>query len=103
MAELYPKKRIDIVVESTLAPDMMQMLEDQGAKGYTMISEVAGKGQRGIRNHGHVTDVFRNVLIITIVDEAMLDNILESANKLLVNYAGIVAVSDVEVMRDDHF
>lgn len=101
--KLHQKKRVEIVVEATRAHRILEMIESLGATGYTMIPEVSGKGHRGVRDEAHVSDVFRNVLIIVIAKEQLAIRIIEESQKLLTDYAGIVYVSDVWVVRDDHF
>jgi nitrogen regulatory protein PII len=103
MVQLYRKKRIEITVEAARARAIIEMIESVGAKGYTLVSEVSGKGNRGVRNDAHLSDVFRNVMIIVIAAEEIASRIIEQSPGLLENYAGIVVVSDVEVIRDEHF
>jgi len=101
--QLYPKKKIEMVVEAARAPRLLEMIEAAGAKGYTVIPEVSGKGNRGLRNEAHISDVFRNVMIITITTEEIAERIVEESQRMLENFAGIVYVSDVSVVRDEHF
>ena len=101
--QLYPKKKVELVVEASCAPKILEMIEATGAKGYTMLHEVSGKGHRGVRDDSHLTDVFRNVLIIVVAAEAIAREIVSRSQPLLENYAGIVTMSDVDVVRDDHF
>ncbi len=99
----FKKKKIEIVVEAARAQRILEMLEAEGAKGYTVIPQVSGKGHRGMRNEAHVSDVFRNVLIFVIVAEHNAQKIMEKTQPLLKDYAGIVFMSDAEVVRDEHF
>lgn len=103
MVQLYRKKRIDIIVEAARARAILEMIEAAGAKGYTLLPEVSGKGNRGVRNDARLSDVFRNVMIIVIAAEEIARRIVEQSQPLLENYAGIVVLSDAEVMRDEHF
>lgn len=103
MRKLYPKKKIEIVVEAVRARAVIDMIEAAGAKGYTVLPNVSGKGNRGVRDDAHLTDVFRNVLIIVFAAEEIAARIVEQSQPLLENYAGIVVVSNVEVLRDEHF
>ena len=103
MAQLWRKKKVEIVVEAARARAMIEMIEKAGAKGYTVVPDVSGKGHRGVRDEGHLSDVFRNVLIIVIAAEDIATRIVETSQSLLEHYAGIVVVSDVEVVRDEHF
>jgi PII-like signaling protein len=101
--QLYRKKKVEIFVEAACVPRIIDMIETVGATGYTVLPKVSGKGNRGVRNDGHLTDVFRNICIIVIAAEDIARRIVAESQPLLENYAGIVAMSDVEVVRDDHF
>lgn len=103
MVQLYRKKKIEIVVEAARARAVIEMIEEAGAKGYTVVPDVSGKGNRGIRDEAHLSDVFRNMLIIVIAAEEIASRIVEQSQALLENYAGIVVVSDVEIVRNEHF
>jgi nitrogen regulatory protein PII len=103
MTQLYRKKRIEIIVEAARAPAIVAMIEAAGAKGYTIVPSVSGKGNRGIRDEAHLSDVFRNVMIIVFAAEEIARRIIDQSQPLLENYAGIVVLSDVEVIRDEHF
>lgn len=103
MVQLYKKKKVEIVVEAARARAVIEMIEAAGAKGYTVVPDVSGKGNRGIRDEAHLSDVFRNMLIIVIAAEEIASRIVEQSQALLVNYAGIVVVSDVEIVRNEHF
>jgi nitrogen regulatory protein PII len=103
MVQLYRKKRIEIIVEAARASAVIEMIEKAGARGYTLVPQVSGKGNRGIRGEAHLSDVFRNVLIIVIASEETTNLVVEQSQELLENYAGIVSVSDVEVFRNEHF
>ncbi len=101
--QMHRRKKVEIVTEVIQAPRIVAMIEKAGAKGYTVIPNVSGKGRRGVRGDGDVVNVFRNALVIVITTEEIAARVVEEAHRLLENYAGIVYVSDVEVVREDHF
>ena len=103
MVQTFRKKKVEIVVEASRARAIINMIEAVGAKGYTTIPNVSGRGNRGTRDEAHLSDVFGNVMIIVVAAEKIASMILEQSQGLLENYAGIVMVSDVEVIRDEHF
>lgn len=103
MAQLWPKKKVEIVVEASRAKAMIATIERAGAKGYTVVPEVSGKGNRGVRDEAVLSDVFRNVLIVVIAAEEVAARIVEESHSVLEHYAGIVVVSDVQVVRNEHF
>jgi len=97
------EKEDEIVVEAARARAIIEMIEKAGAKGYSVVSNVSGKGNRGIRDEADLSDVFRNILIIVVAAEDIAARIVEASQSLLENYAGIVVMSDVEVIRNEHF
>lgn len=103
MTQLWPKKKIEIVVEAARVRALLEMIDAAGAKGYTVVSNVSGRGHRGIRDDAHLSDVFCNMLIIVVAAEDIAARIVAASQSLLENYAGIVVVSDVAVVRDEHF
>lgn len=103
MTQLWPKKKVEIVVEAARAGAIIELAERAGAKGYTVVPNVNGKGARGIRDAADLSDVFRNVLIVVIASDEVTARIVDGVQPLLENYAGIVLVSDVEVVRNEHF
>lgn len=103
MPELHHKKKIEIIIEQIRSDAVIEVLEAAGAKGYTILKRVAGKGARGVRAGGAMADIFGNVQITTIVSDATADLILAEADTILEDAAGIVVVSDVQVLRPEHF
>ncbi|WP_223475632.1 P-II family nitrogen regulator [Oricola indica] len=103
MKQLHAKKKIEIIIEQIMADKVIETLEKAGAKGYSIVRKVSGKGNRGIRRGGPLPDVFGNVMIVAIVSEPVAEELLRVADGMLRDTAGIVYVSDVQVLRADHF
>lgn len=102
--QTYPKKRIDIMVEAPLMQRVLNLLDQQGVSGYTVLSALAGRGQDGAwHRDGVVGRAGALVTIFCIVDEARVDEVLEPLFKLVSRQIGIVTVSDVQVIRPTHF
>ena len=100
---LSRKKKVEMVVEAARARQLLQAIEKIGATGYTVVPNVSGMGHQGRRGDDGVLGVFDNVLIIVITTEEIAMQVIERCQALLENYAGIIYVSDVDVIRDDHF
>lgn len=101
--QTYAKKKVEIIVEVALAKRMQETIEGLGAKGYTVFPNLRGKGRWGERSKSGVFGVFENVMIVVITNAATAEKILEAARELTREGIGIAYVSDVEVLRDDHF
>jgi len=102
--QMYPKKRIDIMVEAPLMQRVLNLLDQQGVSGYTVLSALAGRSQDGAwHRDGVVGRAGALVTIFCILDEARVDEVLEPLFKLVSRQIGIVTVSDVQVIRPTHF
>ena len=102
--QTHPKKRIEIMVEAPLVNRVLSILDDNGAPGYTVIPAVAGRGDDGSwHRDGLVGRVGSVVQIFCIIDETRVDEILEPLFALVSKQIGIVTVSDVSVIRPEHF
>ena len=100
---LHPKKRIEIIIEEALVPRLLGLIDGQGAKGYTLLPEVRGRGNRGARMADAVSGIGGNCMIIVIAEEDIAGRLLPEVQQLLKNGAGIISVSDTAVLRDEHF
>jgi PII-like signaling protein len=100
----YPKKRIDIMVEAPLMMRVLSLLDDQKVSGYTVVPAIAGRGNDGTwHRDGLVGRAGAVVQIFCIMDESRVEQVLEPLFKLVSRQIGIVTISDVQVIRPDHF
>lgn len=101
--QTHRKKKVEIVVEVARAPRILRMITEKGATGYTVVPNLGGKGRRGMRGGADVVQVFDNVMIVVVTTADVARAILAESQGLLKDYVGIVYMSDVEVVRDEHF
>ncbi len=100
----YPKKRIDIMVETPLMKRVISILDQHGVGGYTVLPVLAGKGKDGAwHRDGLVGRAGTLVMIFCIVDETRVDEVLGAVFTLVEKQIGIVTVSDVQVIRPEYF
>ncbi len=100
----YKKLRIEYVVEAPIVRRLTQSLDEAGVTGYTVMPALSGKGIDGSWSRdGQIIDAGRMVVVLCIVDDSMKDAILELTAPILKRQIGIVCLSEVEVLRDDHF
>lgn len=93
--QLYPFKKVTIVLDKILQDQFLPKLIELGASGYTTI-DCGGCGDRGVR-----TGAFgSNVQITVICPPDVCDKILTYiARNFFDNYACIAWESDVKVVR----
>lgn len=102
--EAKPKrmKKLEVVIEAVKLQQVLKIIDQAGASGYTVHPSVTGRGHRGYRRGGGVTDLYANAMVITLVDENAAVQIAEEVRKLIRNYAGVIMVSDVDVVWPDY-
>jgi nitrogen regulatory protein PII len=97
-------KRVVIVTESIIKDKVLEHIVSMGAKGYT-IDTVCGKGERGVRYDDTLLgEYLRNIKIEVLTTEEIAEKIMLSVvERFLKNYAGIVYMHDVRVVRPEKF
>ncbi|HVL70427.1 MAG TPA: transcriptional regulator [Beijerinckiaceae bacterium] len=102
--QTHPKKRIEIVLEAPALNRLIDRLEKANVSGYTVLPALAGRGSGGgWSREGLAGDAGRMVMVLCIIDGARVDEVLEAAYGVVSRHIGIVAVSDVQVIRAEHF
>jgi nitrogen regulatory protein PII len=87
-------KRIEIVIAAFEAERVVDLLEQGGVSGHTLIRDVSGKGERGRRLGDDPVGASGNVLILAICASEKVDGIVASLEPVLRKFGGIVVVSD---------
>lgn len=95
-----PLKCVTLIAEETLRQPLIDVILELGAKGYTL-TRSEGEGSRHLRA-GEIPG--QNVRIETIVSDAVADAIIERvAQEFFENYAIIVTLSEVHVVRGEKY
>jgi len=99
--KLYQLKLVTIITEAALELTLTQDIERLGAQGYT-ITDVRGKGSRGVRNAGW--DASASIRIEIVCDSLVANAIIAHLKQHYYdNYAMIQFTTDVDVLRQDKF
>ena len=92
--------KITIVSERLLKDDLIHLIKEAGATGFTL-SSVKGEGSRGVRA-GDWEGL--NVMLETLVSQETADQILDTLNqRFMENFAVVAWVTEVSVLRGDKF
>lgn len=99
--KLYDVKLLTVTCEILAQRNVIEILERHKVSGYT-VWEADGNGAKGIRGQGFQNE--KNVKIETMLPENKLHGIVEEiARTLFSDYAVILYVSDVKVLRPEKF
>lgn len=98
---MMKRKLVTITTESVLESMLVNDLERLGAGGYTLM-EARGRGSSGTRNAEW--DQSRNIHIEVICNESVAMAIVEHCQRQYYSdYAMVVYVTDIEVLRPEKF
>jgi nitrogen regulatory protein PII len=87
-------KRVEIVILSIQVKPLCRRLLALGVSGFTVIPQVEGMGNRGVRQGDEVSGVSHNSLILIACPQDKLEAILDEVRPRLKDYGGICLVSD---------
>jgi len=97
----YTRKLLTVVTESALETRLTRDLDRLGASGYT-ITNARGRGHRGVREAGWEAD--SNIRVEVVCDEETARRLARHLQETYYDdYAMILLLSDVEVMRPEKF
>lgn len=99
--KLFDVKLLTVTCEILAQNNILDILNKHGITGYTLY-EVDGNGSKGVRGQGLKNE--KNVKIEIISTEARLKDIVEEITRsLFSDFAIIVYLSDVQVLRPEKF
>jgi nitrogen regulatory protein PII len=99
--KLYQVKLLTVTCEILAQKNIIEILNKHEITGYT-IYEVDGNGARGIRGQGLKNE--KNIKVEIIMREEKLQTVVEEISRtLFANFAIVLYVSDVGVVRTEKF
>ncbi|NCN27119.1 transcriptional regulator [bacterium] len=99
--EFHKRKLLTIITESIMEDAIEQELKLYKISGYTIL-DARGSGQSGLRDANHETD--KNIRIEAICTEEIAKKLsLHLKQTYYENYAMVLFLTDVEVLRPDKF
>ncbi len=97
---MKPCKRIEIVIETPMVPSLIRVLEELGMPGYTLVPDVRGAGDRGVRRADEFSGESSNsLLLIACDDPATIERLLEGVRPLIRRSGGICLLSEAQWLR----
>ena len=96
-------KRIEVVIEATMAQQAIELANEAGVRGYSIMPVLGGKGDLGRWKAGELSGAFEYVCIFSITQEETARKWIAALGEVLTDYSGVVAMSDVDVLRIEKF
>lgn len=100
----FAKKQIQIICERPILKRVQRHLTQAGVKGFTVFPALSGLGSEGEWDRdGMVGDTGQMVMVMVILDADDLDRVLTDIFDVVSPQMGVIAISDVSVVRPDRF
>ncbi|MEM1286130.1 MAG: DUF190 domain-containing protein [Cohaesibacteraceae bacterium] len=100
----HKKKRIEIIVELPVLRRVVEIIDETGSSGYSVMPMMAGRGMEGEWSRdAMIGDTGHMAMVIVVTSEHRVETLLERIYALVKRQVGIITVSDVEVIRAEHF
>ena len=104
MKQYFPKKRIDIIVESPLLRTLTDTLDRTEVRGYSVLPILEGRGLLNAwSSEGQVSNAANMVALLCIVDTSQADQVIDAVFAAIHDRIGFVTMSDVSVIRPERF
>lgn len=97
-------KKVVIIAELAIKPDILHIINEMKAPGYTLY-EVRGMGERGVRDYETTQlEYFKNIKFEILVDQDLAERIVAAVvDNYFEDYAVIAYLEDVQILRQEKF
>lgn len=103
MTETFTRKRVEILIDTPLAPRLIQAASDCGIAGYTLIPVQSGAGRGGTWHDDHISGATAKTIFLTIASKEKANRFIDMLAPYLTDYGMLLTLSDVEVVRGERF
>lgn len=101
--QLTRRKKLEIIVEAPVLRRVEAFLSEAGVRGWTVLPSLAGAGDSGEWRSRDFTPGQEKRVILALVSAEVAEKVLDRLADFFADYPGVVAVSDVEVLRGEKF
>lgn len=103
MIQTVTRKRIEILVDTPLAPRIIAQVKAVDISGWSLIHIDSGGGRGGAWQHDDVTGAAAKTIVLAIASQAKADALVDALAPLLDSYRLLLTIGDVQVVRGERF
>ncbi len=103
MISTFTRKRVEILIDTPLAPRLIKAAADAGIAGYTLIPVQSGAGRGGTWRDDALTGAESKTIFLTIAAEDKAGRFVEALAPHLDSYGMLLTMADVQVVRGERF
>lgn len=98
MSGLVSMKKLEIVIEKLKLDEVLEIIDQAGAEGYTVLPAVQTMGRRhGVRRDEGLSDLERTKVVLVVASAPVIASIIERMTPILAEFPSTLWVSDVEI------
>jgi hypothetical protein len=97
------RKRIEILVDTPLAPRIIKLVRKVDISGYSLIHVDSGGGRHGNWQHDDVAGAASKTILLAVASDAKANALMEKLAPILDSYRLLVTMWDIQVIRGDRF
>jgi PII-like signaling protein len=103
MVQTYPRKKLEIIVETAILARVEALLVKAGAKGFTVLEGAKGFGAQGAWHEDSLSHADGMMIVDVILTAEAAEAVLKELMPLLESWRGVASICDVQVLRPDRF
>lgn len=103
MVETFTRKRVEILIDTPLAPRLISAAADAGIAGYTLIPVQSGAGRGGTWRDDSFGSAQSKTIFLTIASAEKAGRFVDALAPHLESYGMLLTMADVEVVRGERF
>ena len=90
--------KVELVIEAVYIQRLLKLFKKHEISGYTLIKDIEGSGEHGLRTAEEVTDVGSNDYIFTVCENKHYEKMDKDIRKFLDMYGGKCMLSEVMLL-----
>lgn len=91
-------KKVELVIEAVYVPRLIKLFKKHGISGYTIIKDVEGYGEHGLKTVDGITGISSNNYIFTVCEADKYKDMDTDIRKFLEMYGGKCILTDVMLL-----
>ncbi len=92
-------KKLEIIIESFELNKVIREIDECNISGYSVISDITGRGRHGNKVSAILVDVIRYEMIIIVEEESKIEAVIKRVKPMIERYSGIMFLTDAEVIH----
>jgi hypothetical protein len=100
---IHPEKKLELIVPEAIVPRMVELIQKNGARGYTILETRGGMGLNAVWDDEEPAPGLASSLILVITNAEKAERLMEACLPYVRKYGGIIYSSDVAVLRPERF